>query len=382
MTSLLNALVRPEIAPLPVYNAGLSDAAVRARYGVARTIRLGSNENPFGPSPRVAQALTALAAHVGDYPDAHATQLRQALAEGTGMAEERLVFGNGSEELIKLLCEIFLQPGDVVVTQRPVFGLHQIYPEMMGAKVQLLNLTAALGFDVPAWCEALRAGPKLAFLPNPSNPVGCMVDADAMARLLAAAPETTLLVIDEAYYEYARLADGYPDVLAQLATRKGPWMVLRTFSKAWALAGLRVGYGLASSAELAALIDRVRTPFNLNSAAQHAALAAWQDAPHMQRSVVQTVQLREALAQRLQTLAAAGAPLAGLRIAPSVANFLFLDLGRPAAPIAQALLAQGIIVKPWKEDGYTQCLRVSIGQATDNAAFVHALVQAFGQEQA
>ena len=375
-------LARPEVRPLPAYNAGLSSEAVRARYGVTQITRLASNENPFGISPAVAQALASVAADVGNYPDANCTALREAIAARTGIAGNRLVFGNGSEDLLKLLCEVFLSPGDLVVTQRPVFGLHEIYPKMMGARVQLLELTPELGFDADAWCEAMAQSPKIAFLPNPSNPVGCMLDATAFERVLAATPASTVLVVDEAYYEYALHAPGYPDVMALLAERQGPWIVLRTFSKAWGLAGLRVGYGMADSAELIGLIDKVRSPFNVNVAAQRAALAAWSDPAHMQAGVAQTVQLREALAQQLRALAAPGQPLAGLRIAPSVANFLFLDMGRPNGPLNESLLAQGVIVKPWKEPGFEQFLRVSIGTEQDNARFVQALLVAVAQTTA
>ena len=375
-SSTESTLARAEVRPLPAYNAGLSSEAVRARYGVDRIARLASNENPFGVSPAVAQALASLASDVGNYPDAGCTALREAISARTGVPAERFVFGNGSEDLLKLLCEVFLAPGDTVVTQRPVFGLHQIYPEMMGAKVELLELHSELGFDVDAWCAALQRQPKLAFLPNPSNPVGCMLDSTAFARVLAATSPQTVLVVDEAYYEYALHSEGYPDVLQQLQAHKGPWIVLRTFSKAWGLAGLRVGYGMASSAELIGLIDKVRTPFNVNVAAQRAALAAWNDPAHMQQSVAKTVELREALRAQLVALSSAGQPLAGVRIAPSVANFLFLDLGRPSVPVAEALLAQGVIIKPWKEPGFENYLRVSVGTAEDNALFVQALLQA------
>lgn len=375
------ALARPEVRPLPAYNAGLSNEAVRARYGVTHITRLASNENPFGLSPAVQQAIASVATDVGNYPDANCTVLRQAIAEHTGVDAERLVFGNGSEDLLKILCEVFLSPGDKVVTQRPVFGLHEIYPKMMGAEVELLPLNHELGFDIDAWCAAMAAAPKLAFLPNPSNPVGCMMDGAQLARVLAATPPTTLLVVDEAYYEYALHDDDYPDVLAMLAQHQGPWIVLRTFSKAWGLAGLRVGYGMASDAQLVDLLNKVRSPFNVNLAAQRAALAAWSDPAHMRSSVAATVALREKLRQQLRALAAPGQALQGMRIAPSVANFLFLDLGRASGPVAEALLKQGVIIKPWKEPGFEHFLRVSVGTEQDNARFVQALLLAMAQTE-
>lgn len=374
--SLVISLARPEVRPLPAYNAGLSSDAVRQRYGVSDVVRLASNENPFGVSPAVRKALAAVVDDVGNYPDANCTALREAIAQSSGVAADRLVFGDGSEDLIKILCEVFLSPGDRVVTQRPVFGLHEIYPKMMGAEVELLELNADMGFDIDAWCAAVSQAPKIAFLPNPSNPVGCMMDAAQFARVLEATPQGTVLVVDEAYYEYALHDDDYPDVLAMLAQRQGPWIVLRTFSKAWGLAGLRVGYGMADSAAFVALMDKVRSPFNVNMAAQRAALAAWSDPTHMRSGVASTVALREDLRRQLLALAEPGQPLQGLRIAPSVANFLFLDLGRPNGPVTEALLKQGIIIKPWKEAGFEHFLRVSIGTEQDNARFVQALVQA------
>ena len=370
----IHALARPEVLPLPAYNAGLSSAAVRARYGVTDIARLASNENPYGPSPTVARALVDLAAQVGHYPDAQCTALRAAIGERTGVAADCIVVGNGSEDILQMLCQAFLSPGARVLTQRPAFGLHEIYPRMMGAQVELLELTPALGFDTDAWCAALARGPHMAMLANPSNPVGCMFDAGEFTRLLDATPDHTLLVVDEAYVEYARLAPGYPDVLALLRARSMPWIVLRTFSKAWGLAGLRVGYGLASDAALVQLLDRVRTPFNVNHAAQTAALAAWGDEAHMQHAVAETVRLREQLAARLR--AAPG--LQGMRIAPSATNFLFIDLGRPNGPVNEALLAHGIITKPWKDPGFETFLRVSVGTAGDLERLVQALTAILG----
>lgn len=371
--SAIRELVRPEVPGLPAYNAGLSSDAVRRRYGVEHVARLASNENPYGPSPAVASALVDLARRAGTYPDANCTVLRAAIAGRTGTQAEQIVIGNGSESILQMLCQAFLSPGDRVLTQRPAFGLHEIYPRMMGAQVELLALTPALEFDADAWCEALARAPKIAMLANPSNPVGCMFDARSFARLVDATPAGTLLVIDEAYYEYARLAHGFPDALAVLRAQQRPWIVLRTFSKAWGLAALRVGYGIASDASLIQWLDRVRTPFNVNEAAQAAALAAWDDEAFMAKAVEETVVQRELLARQLLAM---GVP--GLRIAPSAANFLFIDLARPNGPVNEALLARGIIVKPWKDPGFETFIRVSIGTADDNAHFVGALREILG----
>jgi len=372
--ALIRRIARVEARDLPAYNAGLSSDAVRQRYGVDTIARLGSNENPFGPSPAVRIALRDMAEGIGQYPDANSTALRAAIAARTGVAPADIVVGNGSENLLELLCLAFLSPGHRVVTLLPSFGLHEIFPRMMGAQVDMVPVTDAMEFDIEAWCAALGGGaraPRMAILSNPSNPVGCMLDADAFDRVVRAAPPETLLVIDEAYYEYARLTPGFPDALTRLRAQERPWIVLRTFSKAWGLAGLRVGYGLASHAELVRMLDRVRTPFNVNLAAQRAALAAWADADHMETAVRETVAQREILRAQLRDL--------GVAVAPSAANFLFVDLRRANGPVAEALLARGIIVKPWKEAGYETFMRVSVGTAADNARFVAALAEILRQ---
>ena len=374
MTDLIRRIARPEARDLPAYNAGLSSDAVRRRFGVDTIARLGSNENPFGPSPAVGAALRDMADAIGQYPDANSTALRAAIGARTGVEPADIVVGNGSENLLELLCLAFLSPGDRVVTLLPSFGLHEIFPRMMGAQVDMVPVTDSMEFDIDAWCAALGGGarpPRMAILSNPSNPVGCMLDADAFDRVVRAAPPETLLVIDEAYYEYARLTPGFPDVLTRLRAQERPWIVLRTFSKAWGLAGLRVGYGLASHAELVRMLDRVRTPFNVNLAAQRAALAAWGDADHMEKAVQETVAQREILRTQLRDL--------GVAVAPSAANFLFVDLRRANGPVAEALLARGIIVKPWKEAGYEHFIRVSVGAAADNRLFVAALADILRQ---
>jgi histidinol-phosphate aminotransferase len=367
---LLTGLARPEVRGLPAYNAGLSSEVVRQRYGVQHVARLASNENPFGPSPAVGLALAQLALSAGLYPDANCRALRAAIAARIGAQPEQVVVGNGSENVLEMLCQAFLEPGDRVVTLLPSFGLHEIYPRMMGARVQMLPVTAALEFDVDAWVAAMTQGPapKLAMLSNPSNPVGCMLDAAALRRIVQATPPQTLLVIDEAYYEYALHSRGFPDALAELRAQARPWIVLRTFSKAWGLAGLRVGYGIASDACLVQMLDRVRTPFNVNVAAQTAALAAWGDAAYMQQCVSRTVAQREGMAAQLRGM--------GVVVAPSSTNFLFLDLQRPNGPVAEALLARGVVVKPWKEAGYESFIRVSIASKEDNALFLQAFSEA------
>ncbi|WP_321891676.1 histidinol-phosphate transaminase [Burkholderia cenocepacia] len=360
--AVVHGLVRDEVLRIAPYNAGLSDDAVRARYSAPTIVRLASNENPLGMSTAVAAAIRECGAAA--YPDARCENLRAALAAATGIAPDRIVTGNGSEDIIKMLCEAFLESGDRVVTASPAFGLHESYPTMMGATIDAVPVTTALTYDVPALAAALRRGAKMLLLGNPSNPVGCVLDDAALRTLIDAAPADTLIVIDEAYYEFASGA-GYADSIGLLAAQRRPWVVLRTFSKAYGLAGLRAGYGLVSNPSLVDLLNRVRTPFNVNTFAQVAAIAALRDTGHVERTVALVAEQRNWMREQLGQL--------GLEPAPSHANFLFIDLKRNAADVAEQILAHGIIVKPWKEKGYESFLRISIGMPADNAAFITAL---------
>lgn len=365
MNDPIERIARPEAAALPAYHAGLAAERVRERFGLTRIARLASNENPLGASPRVGQALAGLAQQVATYPDAESVALRGALAALTGVDAARIVLGNGSENIIELLCEVFIKPGDRVVTVTPSFGLHEIYPRMMGGEAIKVPVTAAMEFDVDAMIAALQSGGvRMLMFANPSNPVGCMMGRAAFARLVEAAPQDCMLVIDEAYFEYASADPDYPDSLAMLAAQPRPWIVLRTFSKAYGLAGLRVGYGLCCSQTLAHLLNRVRGPFNINLAAQLAAEAAVADQDHVRRSVAHVEAERAQLAAALRGM--------GLQLAPSHANLLFVNVGRDASTFAEQLLAHGVIIKGWREEGFRQWLRVSIGSQEDNALFLAA----------
>lgn len=365
MKDAIERLARREARQLGRYNAGLSDDAVRQRYAVTHIARLASNENPLGMSPHALSALHDAVALSARYPDAASSQLRAAIAARTGMAPEQVVMGNGSENLLEMLCLAFLNPGDRVVTLLPSFGLHQLYPQMMGAEVTLVPVSPEMEYDLTAWEQALRQPSKIVVFSNPSNPVGCMLGRDGFARLIAMTPRDCLLVIDEAYYEYCVAHPDYPDSLALLREQERPWIVLRTFSKAYGLAGLRVGYGLACHAELVALLDRVRTPFNINRGAQAAAQAALDDDAHTARSVEHVARQRALLAAKLRAM--------GWFVAPSQANFLFFNARQDSRTLAQRLLRAGVIVKPWLEAGYSQWVRVSIGSEAENQQFIAAL---------
>lgn len=364
----LNLLARAEVRELASYNAGLSSDAVRKRFGVKRIAKLGSNENPLGPAPAVADAMTQACAEIALYPDANCQELRDALALKLNVPADHLVFGNGSEDLLSIISRVFLDHGDEVVTVVPSFGLHFIYPQAAGAHVIGVPMTASGAFDVAAMIAALTPRTRLLMFSCPSNPVGCTLDADELQQLLDALPAHCLLVFDEAYYEYSQHEKEYPDCLGLIQASAKPFILLRTFSKAYSLAGLRIGYGIVSDATLANLIDRLRTPFNVNRVAQAAAVAALADDAHLLATLEHVVSERQRMVSRLQLL--------GVDCVPSMANFLFFSTAFDAEALNQSLLRQGVILKPWREPGYTDYLRVSVGNREDNDLFLDALASA------
>ncbi|MFJ7154439.1 histidinol-phosphate transaminase [Streptomyces sp. NPDC101118] len=362
------ALIRKEVAGLPRYDPGADPDVVAALSGTHRVIKLSNNESPFAASPAVAEAVRqGLAEGVSRYPDPTGRRLTDAIGKSLGVPAGRLVLGNGSENILELLCQAVLDPGDLVVTQAPGFSLHEIFPRVMGAQVEKVPVTAGFAFDAEAWREALAAGPKLVFLANPCNPTGAVLSSGQLEQVIAATPPSALLVLDEAYGEFARPDPEYPDGLEALRGRDRPWMVLRTFSKAYGLAGVRVGYGIASDSALVQALDRVRTPYNVNQPAQDAAIAALGDGAHLANTVRRTAAEIARVTDRLRR--------AGLRVVPSSANFLFIDTGCRSDRVAQELHRAGIIVKAWREPGYENHIRASLSTPEDNDVFVRCLTE-------
>ncbi|MCO8169447.1 histidinol-phosphate transaminase [Pseudomonas sp. 21LCFQ02] len=365
----LQRLIRPQVAGLPVYDPGADPAAVMRQYGVSRVIKLSNNENPLGMSPKAARAIEQCLAHgLGRYPDPAGKALCLALAERHDLPPENIILGNGSENILELLCQAYLNPGDRVVTQTPCFGLHEIFPAMMGARLTKVAPAPAFGCDLDGWRTALQEPLKLLLISQPSNPVGTALNRDELHAIVQACPADCLLVIDEAYYEYAVSDPDYPDALQVLRQQQRPWIVLRTFSKAHGLASLRVGYGLASHASLVEALHRVRTPYNVNQLAQAAALAALDDSEHLQRSVTLVTGERDRVSSALRT--------AGYQVASSLANFLFIETDTAASVTVQRLLRSGVIVKAWREPQFLRFIRMSLALPADNDQFLHALTAA------
>lgn len=356
--------LNPHVVALPPYNAGLGIDAARAQSGRDDVARLASNENPDGCSPQVTETLRAMAWTPSRYADPACGALREALARHLQVLAERIVVGNGSEELIAAVSRAALPAGASVVTVVPSFGLHEIEPLACGASVVKVPMSARLGFDVAALQAALAATPALCVLSTPWNPVGPALSQPQFAQLIASVRPGTLLVIDEAYFEYGD--ESVPDALRLLRDSGLSWVVLRTFSKAYGLAGLRVGYAVCSHRQIARAMASAKTPFSVNAAAQAAARAALADQDWMRASVARLRAERE----RVQ----AGLRRQGWRVAPSQTNFLFIDTRQGSVAVAERLLREdGIIVKAWREPGYAQFLRASIGTPRENDRFLAAM---------
>ena len=358
----LESLVNPSVLTQPVYEPGkpIEDVARELGLDPSTIIKLASNENPFGPSPQ-AKAAAVRALDQGElYPDGGCVALRAKLAAAYGLDAGQFVIGNGSNELIELLGHVFLRPGDEVVMGNPSFAVYKLVTLLFGAKpveVPLVNHT----HDLAALAAAVTPRTKLVFVPSPNNPMGT---ANTEAELLAfarALPEHVVFAYDEAYAEYL---DSPPDLRALI--REGRKVVcLRTFSKIYGLASLRVGYGYASP-DLAALLNRVRQPFNVNAIGQAAAIAALDDREFVTKCAREN---RAGLAQL-----AAGFTAQGLEIVPSVANFVLVKVG-DGARVFTELQKRGVIVRPMRPYGMPEWLRVTVGTPAQNERLLTTLTQ-------
>jgi histidinol-phosphate aminotransferase len=361
-------LVRPWLRSLEPYPPGKPIDELEREYGVTESIKLASNENPLGPSPKALRAVQAALADVHRYPDGGCYHLRRALARKLRVAPESLIFGNGSNEIIELIVRTFLHAGEEAVMADQAFVIYRMLVQAQGGKgiiVPLRNFT----HDLEAMADAITPATRVVFLANPNNPTGTIVFREQWEEFLAAVPRDVIIVMDEAYAEFVE-DSRYPDALADV---RGEHLliVLRTFSKIYGLAGLRVGYGVAHP-DLIDLLDRLRAPFNVNTLAQVAALAALDDDEHVERT-------RQVNRDGMAYLREAFGGL-GLECVPSWANFILVKVG-PVARLYDALLRQGVIVRPVSVYGFPEHVRVTIGTREENERLVRALVRMLGTEE-
>lgn len=358
------SLIRPDVAALPDYNAGLALDRFRDVYGIEARAKLDSNENPLGPSPTAVTAMRDCATGIWRYPDAGDMALRQAIGAAAGIDPDRVIMGNGSEDLIGAIYRAVIRPGDRVVTICPSFGLHEFGALAFGAEVVKVPFAADWSFPLAGLMQALQVPTRVLIFSSPSNPAGPAVTAEDFTALIAAVPQGTLVVFDEAYREYLDPALVF-DPCAIMAAAGLDWISLRTFSKAYGLAGARVGYGLCSSAALTQALRKTRNPFAINAFAGAGALAALADAPHLARTVELARSERERLADELVA--------AGHEVAPSQGNFLFFRTPGPASDFVEALRRRGVLIKGWQEPPFLDWARVTIASAAENDVFLAAV---------
>lgn len=361
MSNRFQHLAAPGIASLRPYVPGKPISELERELGIHNSIKLASNENPLGPSADVRAAITAQIAEVTRYPDGGGYALRQAIAARHGVDAACVTLGNGSNDVLDLIARVFLRPGRESLFSQFAFAVYPISTQAVGATIKMAA-ARDYGHDLAAMRELLSADTGVVWIANPNNPTGTRLSADALKAFVAGLPADVICVVDEAYAEYVDVAD-HPDASQWLGEFPN-LIVTRTFSKAFGLAALRVGYSL-SHPDVADLLNRVRQPFNVDSFAQAAALAALADTEHLQRSVELN---REGLRQY-----EAGFAALGLDYIPSVGNFITVDLGRDAMPIDKALLHEGVITRPVANYGMPNHLRISIGLPEENTRCLEAL---------
>jgi histidinol-phosphate aminotransferase len=357
--------ISERLGAIPRYEPGLTTAEVLARFGIASAVKLASNESPFPPLPEVIEVIAAGATGLNRYPDAPARALRRALAERHGVGPEDVVVGNGSCELILLAGQALLDPGTTVVHAEPSFSLYPHLAAAAGARSVPVPLADDLGHDLDTMAAVVDETTRLVIVCNPNNPTGVYRSADDIERFLDLLPEDLAVIVDEAYYDFVDRADAGRTM--SMARERPNLLVLRTFSKAHGLCGLRVGYGVGGASWIDA-IDRVRQPFNTNTLAQAAALESLSHPHELERRV------RAIMAERSRVADALSATSWGFT--PSQANFILVrpdhdpDAGSPG--IHEQLLRLGVIVRDGAALGCSGRLRVSIGTPDENDAFLSA----------
>lgn len=365
MSSDFLALAQPGVQKLSPYVPGkpVDELARELNLDPASIVKLASNENPLGPSPKALEAIRQAAAELTRYPDGNGFELKAALAERCGVKANQVTLGNGSNDILELVARAYLAPGLNAVFSEHAFAVYPIATQAVGAQAKVVP-AKEWGHDLDAMLAAIDANTRVVFIANPNNPTGTWFNAEALARFLAGVPEHVLVVLDEAYIEYATGGE-LPDGLNYLAANPN-LLVSRTFSKAYGLAALRVGYGVSSPA-IADVLNRVRQPFNVNSLAQAAALAALADESYLADSRALNDAGMQQLEQAFREL--------GLSWIASKGNFIAVDVGREGMPVYQGLLREGVIVRPVANYGMPNFLRVTIGTTAENTRFLAALTK-------
>ncbi len=366
-------LAAPGVRGLNPYQPGKPISELEREYGVSNIVKLASNENPLGPGQRVLEAIRELPEEeLARYPDGGGFELKQALARRHGVEPDCITLGNGSNDVLVLMAEAFLQDTLEAVHSQYAFAVYPIAIQACGATARVApalppGSDSPYGHDLAAMAERVTDKTRLVFIANPNNPTGTWVRAEPLREFLETLPEHTLVVVDQAYGEYMDDPD-YPDCVDWL-DRFPNLVVTHTFSKAFGLAGLRVGYSV-SAPGIAGILDRVRQPFNVNLLGGVAALAALEDRQHLGRSVEMNAGERDRLQDAFGGF--------GLEFVPSAGNFVLVDMGRAAMPVYDALLRKSVIVRPVANYGLDRHLRISVGTPAENDRLLQAMEEVLG----
>lgn len=365
-------LATPGVRTLTPYLPGKPISELERELGLRDIVKLASNENPLGPSLEALDAVRHVLTQLHLYPDGGGFELKAALAARLDVASWQITLGNGSNDVLELVARTFLAPGLSAVFSQHAFAVYPIITQAIGAHSLVApahdgSRGPRYGHDLEAMARLVDETTRVVFIANPNNPTGTYLPRDELHGFIASLPRQVITVVDEAYFEYVEAAD-YPSALEWL--EEFPHLVVtRTFSKAYGLAGLRVGYAVSSSG-IADLLNRVRQPFNVNTPALVAAQAALEDVEHLEASIRLN---QEGLAQLGKAFQARK-----LHFIPSVGNFITVDMGRPAGPLYEALLREGVIVRPIGNYGLPNHLRVTVGTAEQNGIFLAALDRVLG----
>ncbi|MGD9948818.1 MAG: histidinol-phosphate transaminase [Desulfobulbus sp.] len=356
--------VPQNIAAIVPYPPGKPMDELEREYGVTNAIKLASNENPWGPSPKAVEAIAQMLTNLHRYPDGSSYYLTEAVAKWTGSAPEEIVLGSGSNEVIEFLVKAFVGTGDMVITSHPSFLMYQKFVQVRGGENVVLPLKE-MRHDLEAIAARVTDRTRLIFIDNPNNPTGTLISREEFDRFLRSLPQSVIVVVDEAYVDFVDAKERI-DILGYIRDCESiPAVVsLRTFSKAFGLAGLRVGFGIMHR-EVASLLHRVRQPFNINLPAQAGALAALSDVAHYQRTLTGTSEGRAWLSTEVAKL--------GCTPYPSYTNFFLIDVKGDATKLYEAMLYKGVIVRSMKAYGYPEFIRITVGTEAENQRFVSAL---------
>ncbi|MDD4802829.1 MAG: histidinol-phosphate transaminase [Syntrophomonas sp.] len=361
MEDFVKEQARPEIFTLKPYIAGKPIEEVKRELGIDDIIKLASNENPLGASPQAIQAVKNSVHQMHLYPDSNCYYLKERLASIYDVDITSIIVGNGSDELLKLLAETFLNRGDEIIYAKPSFSEYEFVARIMGAECVEIPLRNFI-YDLDAILNSITDKTKMIIICNPNNPTGTMVNASQLDSFMAKVPDKVLVVFDEAYCEFAESKDYISGLKYIKAGRNA--VVLRTFSKIYGLASLRVGYGITKPA-IAQAVEKVTEPFNVNSLAQVAALAALDDREHYQNTWEGNSRGKKYLYSEFEKM--------GLNYVPTEASFIFVDTARDCQEVFQSLLQLGIIIRSGSPFGYPTFIRVTVGTQAENKRFIWGL---------